>query len=398
MKRRESPLKRVNPSGDVRWVARYTNAVGHRRSAGTFRLKGPCQNTEEAAEPQCCAQHAIDAAYDRVSTEAAGPVARGTLAEYAKVWPDRHPRTIQTAKSHKTRLKALLTIPVYGRPLGDYAYRELRRHHMNEAIDHMLRVEGRAQKGAIGLRNTASAMTEDAITDEVAEVNFAKGAQVKAKDPRVRKAPKEIRIWTFDQLREFAAAGRPDARRQTLRPGKQWRAGEPRRYSAVDYEPMLATVCLANFRIGEVFALLRAELDLDALLFHPTGSAYEGVITRGDSQTKKHESENPIAPSLAAILRGMAPRIDTPLLFPTPAGAVWRDSNFRRDVWVAAQIASGMDLTPHECRHSYVTHLRAEGVDPADLAAVTRHDIDTATRHYTKPLGRSMNQIREVIG
>lgn len=389
MKRRESPLKRVNPSGEVVWVARYTNREGKRRSAGTFKLRRE-------------AQAAIDVAHEReeaAADRAGAPVASRTLAEYAAVWPDRHPRSIQTAKSHATRLRALLQIPVYGQPLGEYPYRELRRHHMNEAIDHMLRVEGRAQKGAIGVRNTASAMTEDAITDQVAEVNFAKGAQVKANDPRIRKAAKKIRIWTFDQLREFAAAGRPEIRRRTLRPRSQWRADEKRHYSAVDYEPMLATLCLANFRIGEVFALLRSQMDLEGGFFYPDGSAYEGQITRGDSTTKKHQGEpNPIAPSLAVILRGMAPRIDTPLLFPTPSGEVWRDSNFRRDVWEAAQIASGMDLQPHECRHSYVTHLRAEGVDPADLAAVTRHDIDTATRHYTKPLGRSMDQIKEVIG
>ena len=45
-----------------------------------------------------------------------------------------------------------------------------------------------------------------------------------------------------------------------------------------------------------------------------------------------------------------------------------------------------------------MTHLRAAGIDPADLAAVTRHDVDTATRHYTQPLGESMEQIREAIG
>lgn len=399
MKRRETPLKRINPSGKARWVARYTDQEGRRRSAGTFDREGPCKVSEPGREPECCAQHAIDAAYQREAPQGGGPVISGSLADYAEVWPKRHPKPTRTAKSHKTRLRALLAIPVYGRPLGEYPYRELRRHHMNEAIDHMLSVEGRAQKGAIGIRNTASTMTEDAITDQVAEVNFAKGAQIKANDPRIQKAPKKIAIWTFDQMREFASAGRPEVRRATRRPEDQCRAGEPRYYSAVDYEPMLATICLANFRVGEVFALLRAEMDLEAAFFYPTGTAFEGEITRGDSTTKKHEGEpNPIAPSLATILRGMALRIDTQLLFPTPEGEVWRDSNFRRDVWEGAQIASGLDMLPHECRHSYVTHLRAEGVDPADLAAVTRHDIDTATRHYTKPLGRSMDQIRKVIG
>lgn len=264
-------------------------------------------------------------------------------------------------------------------------------------VDRMLREQGRAVKGVIGIRNTLSAMTEDAITDDVAEVNFAKGVTVRSNDPRVRKAPRTARIWTFDQMREFAAAGRPEVRSRTLRPSPNKQTGEPLFYSAINYEPMLATFALCNLRIGEVFALQRSELDLEGALLHPTGNAYNGRITRGDTREKRHEREVPLPPSLVEILRGLPPRIDTTLLFPTPKGTVWHDSNFRRDVWAAAQIASGMDITPHECRHSYVTHLRAAGIDPADLAQVTGHDIDTATRVYTKPLGQSMDAIRAVI-
>jgi excisionase family DNA binding protein len=56
---RESPVKRRNPSGDIVWVARYTNDDGRRVSAGTFALKRE-------------AQAAIDQAYDqptRVDTD-----------------------------------------------------------------------------------------------------------------------------------------------------------------------------------------------------------------------------------------------------------------------------------------------------------------------------------------
>lgn len=385
MKRRETPLKRENPSGAERYVARYTDANGKRRSAGTFKLKRE-------------AQDAIDEAYEAMEAAPTADLEAMTIGEYAELWPDRHPRPAQTAASHRSRLRAVLAIPVEGRPLADWPYRELKRRHMVTAFDHMLRVEGRAQKGAIGLRNTLSAMTEDAITDDVAEVNFAKGAQVRANDPRIRKPAKKARIWTFDQLREFAAAARPEIRAATEKPERHKQTGETLHYSAVNYEPMVATLCLANFRIGEVFALMRVELDLKAGFFYPTGTAYEGVITRGDTREKKHEGENPIAPSLAAILADYPPRIDTPLLFPTLKGTCWHDSTFRRDVWEPAQIASGLPILPHECRHSYVTHLRAAGVDPADLAAVTRHDVDTATRHYTQPLGESMDQIREAIG
>jgi integrase len=402
-RRRERPIKRTNPSGAEVWVARYTTLEGKRKSAGTFKLKGPCKAADPttAGPPrECCAQHAIDAAYLNEEAQAVAPaeLAGETLADYAGIWPDRHPRPPQTADSHATRLRTLLKIPVEGRPLGEWRYRDLRPRHMDRAFDHMLRVEGRSHKGAIGIRNTASAMTQDAKKDEVVEINFAMGVTVRANDPRIQKRPKRIRIFTFDHLREFAAAGRAEVRKATPKPEKHKRTGEALYYSPVSYEAVLATLCLANFRIGEVFALLRTEMDLEGLLFHPTGSAYKGVITRGDTHEKKHEGENPIAPSLAAILRDYPLRIDTPLLFPNPSGGVWWDRTFRRDVWEPAQLASGIDLRPHEARHSYVSHLRAAGVDPADLAAVTRHTIQTATAHYTHATNQSHDLIRKVIG
>jgi hypothetical protein len=41
--------------------------------------------------------------------------------------------------------------------------------------------------------------------------------------------------------------------------------------------------------------------------------------------------------------------------------------------------------TPHDMRHSYVSNLRATGIDPADRAKVTTHDVDTATRVLHPP-------------
>jgi hypothetical protein len=62
LKHRETPVKRINPSGRTVWVARYTGPNGRRVSAGTFKRKGPCLEKNLA---DCCAQHAIDAAYQR---------------------------------------------------------------------------------------------------------------------------------------------------------------------------------------------------------------------------------------------------------------------------------------------------------------------------------------------
>ena len=57
-----------------------------------------------------------------------------------------------------------------------------------------------------------------------------------------------------------------------------------------------------------------------------------------------------------------------------------------------------MDPTPHHCRHSYITELRAAGIDDADLADVAGHTVETMVGNYTHALRRSHDQIRKEIG
>jgi integrase len=380
--RRETPIKRTNASGKVRWLARYTNAEGKRKSAGTFAKRGE-------------AQDAIDAAYGRSDDPT-------TLGGYAATWIERHPRSARTNKSSRTRLNAVLDVVVDGAPLRSWEFTDLRRRHANVLVAYMLTEQARAATGAQGILRTLSMMCEDAIDDEVAELNFVRGVKVRKNDPRIRKAPRAPQVYDFADLRAFAAAGRAEVRRATPKPAVS-RTGRRLYYSAVNYEPMLLTFALTGLRLGEVLALRRADVDGDVLHVH--AAAWEGVVTEGDTEEKHHIRDVPLPADLAAMLNAIPPRIDTPWLFPSPGegerqargGQVWRDSNFRRDVWAAAQIARGLPVRPHDCRHSYVSNLRAAGIDPADLAKVTAHDVETATRVYTHAKGRSDGAIRSAL-
>jgi integrase len=89
---------------------------------------------------------------------------------------------------------------------------------------------------------------------------------------------------------------------------------------------------------------------------------------------------------------------DCELLFPTPWGRLWRERTFYRDVWKPTQAASDLDIRPHECRHSYVTHLRAAGVNDADLAEMMGHRVETMLARYTHPTGESFPAVRGVVG
>lgn len=85
------------------------------------------------------------------------------------------------------------------------------------------------------------------------------------------------------------------------------------------------------------------------------------------------------------------------LLFTTPTGRMWRERNFYRDVWKPAQRASGLDIRPHECRHSYVTHLCAAGVNDADFAEIAGPRVETMLARYTHAIGGSFSLVRKTI-
>jgi integrase len=377
--RRERPTRRKNPSGGTVWVARYTNP-----RTGKRELAKPSWNDNKATfTRRRDAQRAIDEAYER------RPVVRPilTLGEYAAVWINRHPRSVRTNDTNADRLARVLGIELEGLPLRDWPYDKLRRRHAVELVDVLLRVQGRARLGALGLVRTLSAMTEDAIADEVAEINAFKGVQIRSNDPRIRKNARAPRVFTIAELHEFTACGHAIV---SLDP----KTGKPRpRVKPRNYEALLRTFTDTGARLGEILALERRQL-VDGV-FHFEGTAHNGVVSR-DTRTKRHTRLVPATDELLELIKAMPPRIDTPLLFPAPRGRMWGERAFYRDVWVPARELWGRDITPHDCRHSFVTNLAAAGIDEADLAEMAGHGVDTMRRIYRHPLRRSFDVVREI--
>jgi integrase len=392
---RQTPYKRTYPDGRVVWVARYLDLDAHQHyakplwngSKATFTLKGD-------------AQRAIDEALERLYQRSAEQPEQ--IGAYFETWTERHPRSERTNKTNTDRISYVLDVEIEGRPLRDWEFDELRRRQVLALVDYMLRTEGRAAQGVRGILSSFSAMAEDAIGDDAAEANAFMGLRLRRNDSRIKKPPRKPRIWSFEQMRAFAAGGRPQIRAATVRPSGEYgkargarKPKEPHFYSPHDYEALLLTPGLTGLRLGEFLALRRTDLSGGLLTFR--FSAHEGELVESSEQ-KNHEREVPVPPSLARAIEARPTRIDTDLLFPTPRGKLWRERNFYRDVWVPAQIATGLDPTPHEFRHSYVTHLRAAGIDDADLARVAGHTVETMIAVYTHALERSHDAIRQVIG
>jgi hypothetical protein len=248
--RRDSPVKRRNPSGQVVWVARYTGRDGKRHIAKPTWNRGKGTFTRKTD-----AQKAIDEAYglsDRPDT----------LGDYAATWTERHPRSERTNATNDHRISRVADVEIERIPLKDWPLRELRRRHTLALVDHMLRVEGRATTGAVGILRALSAMAEDAITDEVCDLNPFKGIRIRANDPRAKKKPRPIRVFTFEEMHRFAkAAGR--------------------------YEAMVRVFTDCGLRLGEVLPLRPEDFDGETLQVH-------GTPTRvGSSRARRPTTASP---------------------------------------------------------------------------------------------------------
>ena len=396
-RRRETPTKRRNPSGDVRWVARYTNRDGQRKTAGTFKLKGPCRTPadgywSDSTWVGCCAQHAIDAAYERESKPR--PVRTDTLGAYAGLWPSVHPRSKRTNDENLWRIGVVLAIEIEGIELRHWVMSDVRRRH-TLGVQARLLEQGRSAEGATGILRAMSAMTTDAIDDEICESNPWLRLGVRLNDPRVKRAARPKRVWTMEQMHAFAAAA------AQVRSLDRDEPTEVETWRAVYAQPMIRLLSDCGLRLGELPALERSDLRPGWLRVRQT--AHESEVQPG-TKTTHHKPQDeqwrdvPVPPSTETLLRAMPPRIDTPLLFPTPRGRIWRERNWRRDIWAPAQNAMGIDPRPQEFRASWESILAGAGVDRADLGKYAGHSVQTANARYVQPLDRSAERVRSAIG
>lgn len=365
MDRDENPVKRTNPSGETVWVARYTNNARQRRSAGTFKTRRE-------------AKAAIRKAYEEDDTVPG----EKTVRQYFETWLRDHPRKARTAESYLGRVRSVLDVRLEGSPLGAWPMSKVSRRHVKFLKTAMLVDQGRAAGGANGVFRVLSAMWENAYDDELVESNPFRKASVRRSDPRVKKAPREIHVWSFAQMHAFAAACGPGAGEASVR---------------------VLSDC--GLRLGEMLPLIVEDVQGGYLRVNKT--AYQRRFENGTKNDHGEPSPGrlvPLPPSTARILAQVPRVLGSNLLWPDSRekwrGRIQYERNWYRDVWEKGQAAipEMADATPHDFRHSWVSHLRAAGINPADLAEVSGHTVETATAHYTHATNASDEAIRRAVG
>jgi integrase len=103
----------------------------------------------------------------------------------------------------------------------------------------------------------------------------------------------------------------------------------------------------------------------------------------------------PLRDCVLEALDSMAPRIDTPILFPTPRGNYIDIERFRHREWSPALRAAGIQHRRlYDCRHTFGTWAIESGMHVWHLATVTGTSIrDT----YARWLTRTDDQLRAAL-
>lgn len=186
---------------------------------------------------------------------------------------------------------------------------------------------------------------------------------------------------------EAFRAGVADLRGTTL-PGARWGGKERRLVNAVEahaadlYADALELISWTGARIGEVAALLPAEVDLAA------GTIY---IRASENKTPR---TIPLAPGARAVIERRL--LDKGArVFVTAAGESALDSFANTGKHWRARSPQFVLVTPHGVRHLVNDRLRAAGVDPVIAARLLGHKTIQMHGHYSH---ESVEELREAVG
>lgn len=176
---------------------------------------------------------------------------------------------------------------------------------------------------------------------------------------------------------------------------------------SVNTRGLILFAAYAGVRKSEAFGLRWENVDLTE------GSERVWIVEqhyKGETvqmtKTSAGLREEVIGPQAAGVLRelSVAQQLDERpnplgLVFPSPMGRYWLDTNFDRRVWQRTCVKAGLPKMKFKTLRSFfVSHVRAQGLPTAITEQLTGHVDERTHRAYTQPIPGTEPLIRAALG
>jgi hypothetical protein len=148
------------------------------------------------------------------------------------------------------------------------------------------------------------------------------------------------------------------------------------------YGPMILFAAATGLRPGEWIALERRDVDRAARVVHVRRSFSYGRLKRGKTEASLRAV--PLQAIALEALDLLPPRLESPLLFPSPRGGYLDLHNFRARAWKGAQRSAGIEplRRPYDLRHTFATFALRAGLPLFDLCRYLGTSLTMVDRHY----------------
>jgi integrase len=283
---------------------------------------------------------------DEVAGRDGSPTQAITLAEFVPVYLERHGATVRS----RTVLTLSERLHHAVRAYGDVPLRDLEAM-AGELASWQASLPERSRYGIVqALRQTFGG----AVRWGYMASNPALLAGRNRQPP-----PREIRVYTLAEVEAVADELSPP------------------------YRTLPVFVAATGVRPEEWQALERRDIDHQAGLVTVVRTASGGeVVALG--KTAGARRQVPLSRRALGALDAIPPRLDTPLLFPAPAGGLLNLDNWRRREWAPAVEAAGVRRPAriYDLRSTFASDALAAGVSVFEVARIMGTSVRMIERHY----------------
>lgn len=323
-------VDRISPG---KWRLRWYDVEGKRKSKQPLPSKSAAWTWyRDNVEPLLTGQPA--------------PKPELTLAEFVPIYLDRHATTVRSR-----------TITVLRERLG-YAIRAYGDVPLSELEGMSGELQGWRAKLPAGSRYAVMQALRQCLGAAVRWGYIGRNpAALAGRNPQP--PPRSIRAFSPAELDAIAAELSP-------------------RYAAL---PAFAVA--TGLRPEEWQVLERGDIDRSGRVVNVRRTVSSGEVVEL-AKTNKSRRQVPLSKRALAALDALPPRLDTPLLFPSPTGELLNLDNFRRRQWAPAIEASGV-LTPariYDLRCTFASEALAAGVSVFELAKIMGTSVQMIERSY----------------